>query len=77
MPDCDLNQLAGERFINLMRDGYAVINDFLGVREASQLLRPIMDLLLLLEMESKFNIRRPRYAVDVLTRVDKFLDFNL
>lgn len=33
--------------------------------------------LLLLEMESKFGIRRPRHAADVLTRKDKFLDFNL
>lgn len=36
-----------------------------------------MTLLALLEMESKFSIRRPRHATEILTRVDKFLDFNL
>lgn len=36
-----------------------------------------MSNLLLVEMESKFSIRRPRHATDRLTRVDKFLDFNL
>ena len=41
------------------------------------MLRPIMANLLLLEMESKFTIRRPRHSADVLTRVDKFLDFSL
>ena len=28
-------------------------------------------------MESKFGVRRPRHAADVLTRTDKFLDFSL
>lgn len=36
-----------------------------------------MQLLLLLEMESKFTIRRPRHAADVLTRVDKFIECSL
>ena len=33
--------------------------------------------MILLEHESKFSIRRPRYASETLKRVDKFLDFNL
>ena len=77
MPECNLDQLTGERFTNLMQKGYVVINDFFAYREASQLLRPVMANMFLLEMESKFTIRRPRYAADELTRVDKFLDFNL
>ena len=77
MPDCNLDQLSGERFTNLMKNGYAIIEDFLQSREASQLLPQTMANLLLLEMESKFSIRRPRHAAEVLTRVDKFLDFNL
>ena len=77
MPDCNLDQLSGDRFTNLMKNGYVIIEDFLQYREASQLLPQTMANLLLLEMESKFSIRRPRHATEVLTRVDKFLDFNL
>lgn len=78
MPDCNLDQLSkGDRFSKLMHEGFVVIPDFLENREASQLLGPVMQLLSLLEMESKFGIRRPRHAADILTRVDKFLDFNL
>ena len=77
MPDCNLDQLKGDRFTRLMHEGYVVIENFFDVREARQLLPPLMDLLLLLEMESKFNIRRPRHSADRLTRVDKHLDFNL
>jgi len=36
-----------------------------------------MEQLLLLEMENKFSLRRPRHSADVLTRVDKFLDFSI
>lgn len=36
-----------------------------------------MKQILLLEMEGKFSIRRPRHAADVLNRVDKYLDFSL
>ena len=54
-----------------------MVEDFLGHREASQLLVPLMRQMLLLEMEGKFSIRRPRHATDVLNRVDKYLDFNL
>jgi hypothetical protein len=28
-------------------------------------------------MENKFSLRRPRHSADVLTRVDKFLDFSI
>ena len=35
MPDCNLNQLSGERFTKLMHQGYVVVNDFLEHREAS------------------------------------------
>ena len=77
MPDCNLDQLSGERFTNLMQHGYVIVEEFLQNREASQLLAPTMANLLLLEMESKFSIRRPRHASDILTRVDKFLDFSL
>lgn len=60
-----------------MHEGFAVIGNFFDDREARQLLSPAMQLLHLLEMEGKFNIRRPRHAGEVLTRVDKFLDFSL
>lgn len=60
-----------------METGFVVVDDFLQNREASQLLSPVLEQLFLLEMEGKFKIRRPRHASDKLTRVDKYLDFNL
>lgn len=77
MPDCNLDQLSGEAFTKLMQTGFLVVDNFLQNREASQLLGPVLEQLLLLEMEGKFKIRRPRHAAEKLTRVDKFLDFNL
>ena len=60
-----------------MHDGYCVVDDFLAHGPASQLLKPALNQLLLLEMESKFGVRRPRHSAEVLTRTDKFLDFSL
>lgn len=35
MPDCNLDQLSGDRFTTLMQQGYVIVNDFLAYREAS------------------------------------------
>ena len=77
MPDCNLEQLSGNRFTQLMHNGYAQIDNFFDQSVARQVLGPVMQLVHLLEMEGKFTIRRPRHAADVLTRVDKFLEFSL
>lgn len=34
MPDCNLDQLSGDRFTRLMHNGYAVINNFFELQES-------------------------------------------
>ena len=43
----------------------------------NQLLTPLVKKLVVLEIEGKFKIRRPKDPTQKLTRLDKFMDMSL
>lgn len=60
-----------------MKQGYLSQPDFFEGALRDQLLAPLFKQFSVLEMESKFTIRRPRYAGQQLDRVDKFMDYSI
>lgn len=54
-----------------------VVKDFLKDVTYDRVVRPLVKRLSLLEMEGKFDVRRPANAVTPVNRNDKFFNFNL
>lgn len=73
-----LDQLLGgaNNFIeSFMTNGFAELDNFCLLKDAS-ILKEAYNRLSLLEMESKFVIRRPKAIGKQLTRTDKYLDIS-
>lgn len=53
------------------------MKDFLKHGTYDRVVKPLVKRLTLLEMEGKFDVRRPPNAVTPLTRYDKFFNYSL
>ena len=77
MPECRLDQISGPVFGSFVKQGFLVVKDFFEREISESLLRDLYKQFVILEMEGKFQIRRPRYAGQEMTRSDKFMDYSL
>jgi hypothetical protein len=77
MPDCNLDQISSENFGTFVSKGYIALNDFLPSLIYDQVCKPLVKTLQMLEMEGKFEVRRPRNATTPVTRTDKYFNYSL
>ncbi len=77
MKDCTLKQISSENFGCFVRNGYIALNEFLPTNIYDQVCKPVVKLLNLLEMEGKFDVRRPKNEMTPVTRTDKFFNYSL
>ena len=75
--DCNLDQLSTDEFSQFVSQGFVFVKNFLKHGTYDRVVKPLLKRLTLLEMEGKFDVRRPQNAVTPVTRHDKFFDFSL